>query len=198
MIKNKFVRDYIEYYFSTTDVDKITEENLKEIKDITISCDKEIAKDTLEDILLFPNLEKLMIRNISITEENIEHIKQLKNLKEICFSFCKMKCKKIELNVSKVKFYYCENLDLKNIENPEDIKELTIIGGKKVNIKEIKNFKNIEKLILQNLQLKDLTFIKDIGKTLKYLNLNGTTVKNIENIDSKIEVEWKKQDNKIE
>ena len=83
IIKNLELRNYLQFKLNK---DNITIEDLEKIKEIVIDSQNIVGqynKVYFEEVDLFKNLEKISIRNLGLTSENIERISNIKKIEFI-------------------------------------------------------------------------------------------------------------------
>ena len=145
-------------------------------------------------IKLLTNISDLTIRNGFISNNDFKYILNLRNLSSICFENCEIENADLiaALDISLLELINC-NLNNYNFINIMDkLCELTIINGNvsMERINKIKNLKylqlsysyindniilnnrNIEKLYIDNTNISDLSFIKNLNK-LKRLSIDN-------------------------
>ena len=156
-IKNVLLRTYIEACLNKGNINK---EDLKNVKEIILDSQNiigEYNKVYIDEISLFPNLEEITIKNLGLTNENMQLLKTIK----------------------KINFINCEINGLKNLEN---VTELVINNTEIWDFENIQYLKNIEILRLINIDIKDFNFIEQLHnlKELAIENIPGFTLEKID------------------
>ena len=158
-------------------------EELKQIKKISINPRlfvRPTTKVDIADLGLLENLETLYLRDMGITDYQIQCLNQLNSLKNIQMNKCKFESLNIPLyleNLETLILVTCYDINMKYFKELKNLKNLKIIRS---SIKSYKNFgelQSLEKVYLQNFDKVNLKSLLKIN-TLKYLNLDGSTVKN--------------------
>ncbi len=164
LIKNLELRKFIQFKLNKSN---ITKEDLVNIDEIVLDSQNIIGnynKVYFEEIEMFPNLEKITIRNLGITYENMNKLR----------------------NISKIEFINCE-IDGINLLN--NVQGLIIINSEVENIEEIGNLSNITELELVNLKIDNFEFLKNL-KQLKQLKIKNVKDFSLERIDFYLPIEY--------
>ena len=205
-IEDKAISNYLEFKLDK-DNNNFTKEELDKITELVI----DLEESNINNIKLLTNISDLTIRNGFISNNDFKYILNLRNLSSICFENCEIENADLiaALDISLLELINC-NLNNYNFINIMDkLCELTIINGnvsmERINkIKNLKylqlsysyindniilNNKNIEELYIDNTNISDLSFIKNLNK-LKRLSIdNKQYLNNKDLIDSlKIDV----------
>ena len=205
-IEDKAISNYLEFKLDK-DNNNFTKEELDKITELVI----DLEESNINNIKLLTNISDLTIRNGFISNNDFKYILNLRNLSSICFENCEIENADLiaALDISLLELINC-NLNNYNFINIMDkLCELTIINGNvsMERINKIKNLKylqlsysyindniilnnrNIEELYIDNTNISDLSFIKNLNK-LKRLSIdNKQYLNNKDLIDSlKIDV----------
>ena len=205
-IEDKAISNYLEFKLDK-DNNNFTKEELDKITELVI----DLEESNINNIKLLTNISDLTIRNGFISNNDFKYILNLRNLSSICFENCEIENADLiaALDISLLELINC-NLNNYNFINIMDkLCELTIISGNvsMERINKIKNLKylqlsysyindniilnnrNIEELYIDNTNISDLSFIKNLNK-LKRLSIdNKQYLNNKDLIDSlKIDV----------
>ena len=171
LIKNIELRKLIKYKLNKDD---FTAEELESVDEIILDS-KNIVGDYntvyFEELDFFPNLERISIRNLGISNQNII---KLKNIKQIEFINCELEELEGLQNVKCLKLINSEVENLESIGKLTEITELHLINMKFENLDMLKIYKNLNKLVIKNVKGFLLSKI-DFYLPIKYLS--------IENID---------------
>lgn len=200
-IEDKAISNYLEFKLDK-DNNNFTKEELDKITELVI----DLEESNINNIKLLTNISDLTIRNGFISNNDFKYILNLRNLSSICFENCEIENADLiaALDISLLELINC-NLNNYNFINIMDkLCELTIINGNvsMERINKIKNLKylqlsysyindniilnnrNIEELYIDNTNISDLSFIKNLNK-LKRLSIdNKRYLNNKDLIDS--------------
>lgn len=159
------------------DTNSFTEDELSSIDELFLDCHK-IKDFKLRDLLLFPNIKKLTLRNYHIKTRDFPVLLELKKLKELVFDNCIIENPNIisGLNITKLSLINCNIHDYSFVYVIDQLKELTIING---NI-DISKLNKLEKL--RYLQISDSNII-DSNIKLNGLNIEKLYIDNTNIID---------------
>lgn len=164
LLKNKELKKLIEFKAGKTNIEK---NDLIDIKDIILDG-KTITGNIniiyFEELELFPNLNKIEIKNTNIPDK---YIKYLEKIEEISLKDC----------------------EITHIEQLEKITKLSINNSKIGNIEEISNLKNITELELINVDIENFEFLKKMEK-LKTLRIKNVKNFSMEKIDFFLPIEY--------
>ncbi len=163
LIKNKLLKTYVEIIL---DKESIKKEDLNNIKEIILDSENivgEYNKVYIEEISLFPNLEKITIKNLGFTKENMKLLSKIK----------------------KIKFINCE---ITGIESLENVVELSINNTEISDFENIGQLENIQLLKLINININDFRFISQL-KNLSGLYIENIPGFTLEKIDMPLKIE---------
>lgn len=164
LIENVELNKFIQFKLNKSN---ITKEDLAKIDEIVLDSQNIVGnynKVYFEEIELFPNLEKITIRNLGVTSENINKLS----------------------NISKIEFRNCE---IEGITLLNNVQSLTIINSEIENIEEIGNLSNITELELVNIKVEKFEFLKSL-KQLKQLKIKNVKGFSLEKIDFSLPIEY--------
>ena len=193
-------------------------------KEITLNQYNIIGKKENVDLSILKNnieLESILIKNFNIDDKFVKIINTVPKLKKIWFVGCIFDNNIPIKNIEYLKLENCKNINIQIINS--SLKELYIIGCKKVDINNIKNkqlttlclenevvknlsqieeFINIENLYLQEINLNQEINFEKLTK-LKRANFNGSKIENKELFlkqfkDKDIEINFLENNLKIE
>lgn len=172
-------------------------------KRITLNQFNIIGKKINVDIKQFngnTEIEHIIIKNFEIDDSFINILNSMKALRRIWFINC-IFINQIQLqNITSLEIEHCKNVDIKNI-NHLDLINLRLENQSVKNLKEIENFKNIENLYLQEIDLNEKIDFDKLPK-IKKVNFNGSKVENREQLidffkDKDIEISFTEKNLKI-
>ena len=142
LIKNIELRNLIKYKLNKDD---FTAEELEDVDEIILDS-KNIVGDYntvyFEELDFFPNLERISIRNLGISNQNIT---KLKNIKQIEFINCELEELEGLENVQCLKLINSEVDTIEAIGKLTEITELHLINMKFENFDMLKTFKSLNK-----------------------------------------------------
>lgn len=159
-IKSRSLNNYLTYKLDKLE-EVYTEDELLQVDELVIDNDENLDITVLK---YFKNLETLEIRNLDITNETLNIILSLNNLKDLKLQLCNIE------NIEKLKELNLKglHLDCSNIEDYSFVYEMT----------------NLESLTLSGLKDLDIEKLNNLNN-LKYLNISHTICSNdVLNIDS--------------
>lgn len=175
MIKSKDLLNIIQ---ETLGKEEFSQQDLETIEDLSVKRYKLNGKITdidLEELKIVKNLRTLSLSNFAINSNHLEYINENNNLWAIQFSSCFFEdVIPLSENIKYLILDNCKNLNFDLINNNETIK----IIGIKIDLKHIKKFTNIKTLYLQDCEIDNIEEIKNY-KQLKYLNLDGSKINNL-------------------
>ena len=182
LIKNIELRNLIKYKLNKDD---FTAEELESVDEIILDS-KNIVGDYntvyFEELDLFPNLERISIRNLGISNQNIT---KLKNIKQIEFINCELEELEGLQNVQCLKLINSEVDNIETIGKLTEITELHLINMKFENFDMLKIYKNLNKLVIKN--IKDFL----LSKIDFYLPINYLSIENIDCINLNVLSKYK-------
>lgn len=133
----------------------------------------------LGDLYLFKNLKSLYIRDMYITDYNIQCLNQVPSLKYLQMNKCKFENVTMPLylpmleGLSLISTY---GIDMKFFKDLSNLKILKVINNAILKYKGIENLQGLHEIYFQNNVNVDLKNLLKINN-LKKLNLDGSTVK---------------------
>ena len=191
MIKSKDFLDTIEIIL---DKEKIDEQDFNNVKNLTLNKYEIGGKETdidLNELRFLKNLKTLILNKFSIDKNIISYINDNENLEAIQFTNCKFEdIIQINKEINYVVLDYCENVKLEFFNN----KTIKIIGSK-IDLKELKQFEDIEELYFQNCEIQNIEEILKYQK-LKLINLDGSSFENknvLTKIPKNVKVKYKEE-----
>lgn len=172
--------------------EELEEKDLENVSEVNISNRKFSGEEknvSLGELRLFPNLKSLSLQYFKIDDSIIEVLNSLKKIKTLQLSSCCFKSSiKIENEALKtLQLNCCDIKDYSSLYAPET---LTVIGSNNFRLSKISGKENIERMYLQDSNVKDFGTIAQCVK-LKSLNLDGSKVDNkamLDELKSRIEV----------
>lgn len=142
------------------------------------------------DLVFFKNLKNCYLSNMYIKDEDLEILNSIKSLESLQLNNCSFSNnKKMNLNLLSLIVNKCKDIKFKIFDNLVALESVRIVNCDNVELSGISKLSNLKKLYLQNLKLDQIDEIKDLKK-LEYLNLNGSKIKNLINLNNnKLKVE---------
>ena len=187
-IDDEAISDYIGFKIGKDD-NNFTKEELLEVDELVINLDE----SNLKHLKLLTNISDLTIRNGYISNDDFKYILNLNNLKNLCFDYCELENADLiaALDVSSLEIFNCNFGNYNFINVMDKLSELTITNGNVYmeRINKIKNLKylqlsnsyinddvifnnrNIIELYVDNTNISDLSFVKNLNQ-LKVLSID--------------------------
>lgn len=133
---------------------------------------------TIEDLLYFQNLKICFIKNMKISDIQINFLNQITNLEEIQFHNCEFLVKKQKLtqNIKRITIIDCYNFKINLLTKLEQLKILMLRQREVINLKNIKKLINLEKLYLQEIPNLELSFLNKLNNLI-LLNIEDSKLK---------------------
>ena len=172
-IKSQELRQQIMLRLNEIDYDDVTDEGLDRIKYMIFNfraINGERVDIALEEILMFSGLENIKIGNTEVTQELIDVLNLLPELKSIEFVKCRIRAvefKELMYKLKKLKLTCCEEV---NFKYPK-IKELLVFKSN-INFKDV-DIDRLEVIQILGSIVKNARILED-AKLLKRVSLDGT------------------------
>lgn len=183
MIKSKAIDEYIHNILLKPHSEDLSEEDLKLVKGLIINKynikNEEVIYD-YSDLKELINLEKCSIEFLEITDELIQNINTLNNLKifELGHTPSKSSSEKIYNSLSRIIMNNVNSEMLDLFENCSNVESVKLIEIKDIiDIEKIIKFKNLKYLYIYNSKVINSEFLKQFEK-LQVLKLDGTKLDN--------------------
>ena len=208
-IEEKILEDETKIRFSSkafseyvSKISGVTEEEMKFkwMKNQTSLTIEDSSVDSLEDLVFFPNLERLTLKNLTLdnlqgisnctklnyynSASNIKdnsEISNLSNLKTYTdyshINENNLKCLE-NLNLTSLILYYYDDNKLNVISNIDSLKTLHLENTQINKIDKILNLSNLESLRIKNAKVESLEGIENLKK-LKTIQLNDNNISDI-------------------
>lgn len=172
LIKNKQLEDYIKFAKGKSKLEKADLETVEEIVLDSKTFTGEINFVDFKEIKLFPNLRKLRLYNLGISENEINLIKENTKVESLHLFNCEL----LGIgNLNKLKTLYLGNCDLENpneLLNLEKLEELTIDYTKMENYDFLEGMENLKKLYFINMTENDFNLLPEL-KNIEFLSIDG-------------------------
>lgn len=180
-ISNDFEK-YIKTLLVKTENEKIYDKDINNITEIVINSKNlrgKILDVTIEDLLNFSNLKTCYIKNMKISDIEINYLNQFVNLEKLQLDTCNFQVKKAKLisNIKQLTIVNCYNFNVKIIEDLKQIEALMIKQKMQMKLKPLKKLTTLQKLYLQKIEQLDLSFLKQLFN-LEVLNIEKSELKN--------------------
>lgn len=163
LIKDNELKKLIQFKLNKTEIEK---QDLLGITEIALNGRTLIGNSNIvyfQELELFPNLKKIEINNLKVSDEDIEKIK----IEDIAFRNC----------------------DIESFKLLNNVKKLSIKNSKITNVKEIKEFSNLTDLELINIKIDNFEFLRNL-ENLKTLTLKNIDNLSIEKINFSLPIEY--------
>lgn len=176
IIKNLELKNYLQFKLNK---DNIALEDLNSIQEIILDSQNIVGqynKVYFEEVDLFNNLEKISIRNLGLTPENIEKIN---NIKKVEFINSQIR------DIIKLNNVISLTLNNTEVDNFEDItylsnlEELQLINIELDNFEFLGKFKNLKKLVIKNIKNFSLSKI-NFKLPIEYLSIENLEELNLD------------------
>ena len=158
---------------------KITEEDLKKVKNISLnSKDLELKEKIFskEDFEGLKYVETLTLNSFNITNDIIEGLNKILNLKFLILNHCKFTDNTaIENNLEKLIINYPHQLNINIFSNVTNIEMIKLINVNQIDIEELLRFTSLKKLSIYNSKILSFEKLENINK-LQELNLDGSNI----------------------
>lgn len=199
-IKSENLRKYLIYNVNLENENVINKEDLLRVEDLHISYFNNSLKEAIfypEEISYFENLKKIHFSCFKITDDIISNLNKLKNLKTIIFDNCKT-VSGIKLNNNITKIYMeLSDLELLSIINKKtNVKKIYLEDVNNVDIKKLNEYENLEELTLLNSNLCNCFYFVYFRK-MNNLKIIGCKLDNLEvierlkhNLSNKIKISY--------
>ncbi len=193
-IQSKELKEILQGILSKK-IEEITKEDLNKIELITLDYFKDFL---LNDLLLFNNLKKCILKNYELSEKEINILESLNNLEILELNNCKInsKCK---LNLQKLKLSFCTNIEIEENFNESSINEVYLYNCDKIILSNMNKISKLNQITLDEMNITrkiaidiDKSFIKNINLNNCVINLLARSkIKRLEE-NKKIKIENKK------
>lgn len=186
MVKNEYITDYLQILFNRN-IDDISKDEYLNVKNMVFS---KMASDNafydINELLIFPNIERLLIKNSRITKQDIIILSSLHNLQEITFERCYLDedCNlSLIIGLIKLEFSRCCLSNYVNFLSLNNLNDLTIFfpfDENAIDLSYLSESQNIYQLTLEGCIIKNIANLTKLQK-LEVLNLLSTKIEdNIE------------------
>lgn len=172
-IKNQELRQLIMLRLNVIDYDDVTDDGIDSIKDMNFNfraIDGRKVEISLDEILMFPGLENIRIGSTEVTQELIDVLNLLPELKSVEFVKCKIldiDFKDLMYKLKKLKLIQCEKV---NFKFPK-VRKL-LISKSKVDFNDL-DLDGLEIVQVFESTIENARVIES-AKFLKIVNLDGT------------------------
>ena len=166
VFKNDSTKFFVECYFNKY-ADAITEEERKSLDVLTFDgAPEEFAHIDLSDLLLFPNVKKITIKNATLSKQNLEmisnsNVEAVYINKSVCEDSNDLGCLK---SIKRLEIVRCVNQNYSFLANLPQIEQLAIanpIFNSPISMKYIAGMKNLRALNLQRCNIQDLDYLSN-------------------------------------
>lgn len=152
--------------------EEITKEDLDKIELITLDYFKDFL---LDDLLLFNNLKKCILKNYELSKKEINILENLNKLEILELNNCKInsECK---LNLQKLKLSFCTNIEIGEIFNESNINEVYLYNCDKITLSNMNKITKLNQITLDEMNI-TRKMAMDMDKSLiKNINLNNCNI----------------------
>lgn len=175
-VKSQELRATIAMKLGKFSYSEVTDEELKEVKDIILRKYKFNGEDTgidVSELLNLPNLQAVTLGDFEITDSDIEILAKLESLERIQFSNCDFSSVRNKLPNEELLVVTLSGCTSPENMNVSAAKYLKILGSE-VDFNKL-NIEDLEQLVIQNSEV--INFTSLVGKTAaRTINLDGSNV----------------------
>lgn len=161
--KNNEIKKIVCELLNKKDNENIYLEEIKKIEKLSINprvFNNPVIEVDISDLYIFTNLKSLYIRDMIITNTEIEVLNTLQLLNYIQMNSCDFyktkKCFYIE-NLNNISLVACSDIDMRNFQYLSKLKSLKLISSNVKTYKGIEKLQSLEKIYLQNMKDVDLS-----------------------------------------
>lgn len=178
MINSIEIDKYIHELLIKPYTEGLNENDLQKVKTIVLSkynIKNEIVEYDYSDLSKLVNLEKCSIEFLDITDELINNLNQLENLKTIVINSCKIKSiEKIKNNIGKI-IIKNSSEDFFTLFDIPNVETIEIIGFEKIDISILSGYTRLKQLYIYNSNI--MSFKQILNMTsLNTLKLDGSKI----------------------
>ena len=161
--KNNEIKKVVCSLLNKNDNENIYLEEIERIERLSINpriFDKPVVEVDISDLHVFTNLKFLYIRDMIITDREIEVINLLQSLNYIQMNSCNFYRLKNSLyleNLNSISLIGCSNIDMRVLQYLTKLKSLKIISSNVKSYKGLENMQSLEDVCLQNMKELDLS-----------------------------------------
>ena len=168
--------------FHNSDKEEFSKYEISSVNELYLDSESIIDADLI-DLEHFICLEKIILKNIYVTDEILLNICKTKNLRKISFYNCKISNLKLleKANICELVIDECDFEDIYYLNNMDCLEDLYLDNNKTIDLKDLSVIKRLKKLSLSNTEVltsEYLIYMNDI----EYLSINGTGIKSISNL----------------
>lgn len=180
-LKDKSLRQFLQEYYNV-DKDEFSKYEISSVRDLYLDSDSIIDADLI-DLEHFVCVEKIILKNIYVTDEMLKNICKTKNLRKISFYNCNISNLNllVAANICELVIDECEVEDIYYLNNMDCLEDLYLDNINLVDLKDLTVIKRLKKLSLINTKVltsEYLIYMNDI----EYLSIAGTGIKIISNL----------------
>ena len=167
---NFLSNDFENYLLKKLNVSELTEEILKEVKEISINA---IGNNGIKNSYDFRDFEKLenlkflILKNFEINNYQTNEMNRCNNLEGVQFSNCIIKSKsRLQGNIQIVTFDNCRKFHFKYISLLKNLKVVKFSNIRFLNLKNIEILKSLQKIYFENgiiLHFKNLAYLQNLN-----------------------------------
>jgi len=178
LINSQEIDKYIHNLLLKPYMIELKKDDLDKVKNIVLSkynIKHEIIEYDYSDLSKLPNLEKCSIEFLDITDELINNINKLENLKTLEFNSCEIKAVgKIKNNLNKILLQSLEQQIFLMFED-NNVETIEIIDFKNIDLSILSKFTHLKNLYIYNSNIINFSKILDM-KSVEVLKLDGSEI----------------------
>lgn len=177
-IENKELKFKIYNTLGKNYEEELEEEELKNVKTISINKQNQDAEDILfvaKDFEALKYVESLTLNSFEITDELVEQIALMQNLNSLTLNYCKFLTKTTINNpLKRLIVTYSENFDLSLFSNISVLEMLQLVEGK-IDIASLRECEKLHDIYLYECEIKNFEMLVELEK-LKEVRLDGSNI----------------------
>lgn len=178
LINSQEIDKYIHNFLLKSYMMELKKDDLDKVKNIVLSkynVKHEIVEYDYSDLSKLSNLEKCSIEFLEITDELINNINMLKNLRTLEFNSCEIKTvEKVKNNLNKILLQNMEQ-ELFLIFEGNNIETIEVIDFKNIDLSILSRFTHLKNLYIYNSSIINFSKILDM-KSVEVLKLDGSEI----------------------
>lgn len=180
-LKDKSLRTILQE-FHNSDKEEFSKYEISSVKELYLDSESIIDAD-LVDLEYFICVEKIILKNIYVTDEILLNICKTKNLRKLSFYNCKISNLKLleEANICELVIDECDFEDIYYLNNMDCLEDLYLDNNRIVDLKDLTVIKRLKKFSLSNTKILTSEYLIYMNE-IEYLSIDGTGIKSISNL----------------
>lgn len=180
-LKDKSLRTILQEFYDS-DKEEFSKYEISSVKELYLDSESIIDAD-LVDLEYFICVEKIILKNIYVTDEILLNICKTKNLRKLSFYNCKISNLKLleEANICELVIDECDFEDIYYLNNMDCLEDLYLDNNRIVDLKDLAVIKRLKKFSLSNTKILTSEYLIYMNE-IEYLSIDGTGIKSISNL----------------